>query len=234
MDGRALGYGGKNSHVGLKARLEKLFEKGAFTPAEIKKIKTGYPGVKWGSLPPETTLRRAWEEGMSADEIAIELSVPKGKLRAKFQEMRRASGGKAKGKGLDDTRRVPREEFLDAVRGAPSLADAANALGLSETAVLRRAGRYMNMGELELESADNVRWEEAHMPETLPADSPAAVLCAVKTLAARFENSARDPNLKDIAEHLRIPLKRAGDHFELLVAQGLLEREVLATPEVAA
>lgn len=134
---------------------------------------------------------------------------------------------------MDDSRRVPREEFLAAVRGAPSLPAAAAQLGLTEEALLRRATRYLQLEVIQLETTPNVRWEEAHAPESMPADSPVAVLLCAKKLGARFNGASKQPTILDLQQELKIPRGRIERHVELLIQHGLLERDQLALEMVA-
>jgi hypothetical protein len=220
QDARALGFQGKSTGAGLSYRLKALIA----ADANLRPLVEGlYTRCNWSAKveTPDAALDQAAEEGMGDDESRVTFNIS----AARMHDWK-------KSRKIDDARAVPREEFLAAVRATASLADAAVKLGLTEPAVLRRASRYMKMDVIKLENTPSLRWEEAHMPAWLPADSPAAVLVCAKQLIARFNGHAK-PSIIDVSERLKVQRETVEQHIELLIAQGLLAREQLAQPEMA-
>jgi hypothetical protein len=219
-DAAKLGY---QAHAGFSNRLKALI---AEDPSLLPIVESIYqnPRINWRPKAEVSheILAQAAAEGLPDDEIRSTFNLSAASLR-KWQKTRT----------VDDTRRIPREEFLQAVRGTSSLDMAAAQLGLAEQAVSRRAERYLNIDALELEQTPSIRWAEAQRQETLPAHSPMAVFVCAKQLCARF-NSRAKPSITDIADHLKQPREHVERHIELLIRQGLLARDQLAQPELVA
>lgn len=222
-DAIALNYQGDNPYVAFSQRLKALI---AEDPSLLPIVESIYqnPRINWRPKAEVSheILAQATAEGLPDDEIRSTFNLSAASLR-KWQKSR----------AVDDTRRIPREEFLQAVRGTSSLDMAAAQLGLTEQAVSRRAERYLNVDALELEQTPSIRWAEAQRQETLPAHSPMAVFVCAKQLCARF-NSRAKPSITDIADHLKQPREHVERHIELLIRQGLLSRDQLAQPELVA